>query len=281
MDLPIELLRSLVAVVEAGSLARAGERVLRTPSALSLQMSKLEDLVGMPLFERCGRRLVPTPAGLLLLGHARDILERHDTALRALKGAAEAGRVRLGLVQDFVEPLLPGLLARLRAVHPLAQIEVRVAGSKQLRQAMYRGELDVAVAARGDALDRPVRSEPMVWIGERRLAGLDDLPLVLAGPPCPFGDAAAAALDACGRRHHAALVTPSLSGVRAAIQAGLGLGCRTRLFAGADLRVLGPADGLPELPAIDYVLLRGRRLSPAADTACQLTESGVADLPAA
>lgn len=279
MDLPTDLLRSLVAIADTGSLARAGERVLRTPSALSLQMSKLEALVGLPLFEPRGRGRVLTPAGELLLAHAREILERNDAAVRALAGAARAGRVRFGLVQDFVAPFLGDLLSRLSTAHPLAQVEVRVAGSADLRRAVGEDELDVAVAARGEAPLPPLRSEAMVWVGDRRLAMLDEVPLVLVERPCPFADAAVSALQTAGRRCRVALRTPSLSSVRAAVRAGLGLGCRTRLFAGTELPVLGPADGLPELPSLEYALFRRRPLSTAGEAVCGLLEQMLGPTP--
>lgn len=279
MDIPTELLRTVVAVVETGSLAKAGDRVGRTASAISLQLSRLESLLGIDLFERKGRRLMLTAAGDALVGHARDILDRHDAAVRALTGAAASGRVRLGLVQDFVDPLLPAILSAIRSRHPFAQIEVRVAGSAELRQAVASAELDVALACRGDAPGKPVRVEPMVWVGEARLAALDDLPLALVSRPCPFADAALGALDAAGRRHHLAMRTPSLSGVQAAIRGGLGIGCRTRLLAVAGLKVLGAEEGLPPLPEIEYSLFRGRGLSAAADTAAQAAAQALNALP--
>ena len=111
-NLPTELLRSFVAIVDSGSMLKATERVFVTQSALSLQMKRLEETVLTPLFHRDGRRLTLTPAGQALLVHAREILALNDRAVVALTGDALVGPVRVGLVQDFAETLLSGVLAR-------------------------------------------------------------------------------------------------------------------------------------------------------------------------
>src|ERR1700748_940170 len=103
MNLPTELLRSFTAIVDAGSMLRATQRVFVTQSALSLQMKRLEDLVQTPLFQRDGRRLTLTPAGQSLLGHAREILNANDRALQALSGDVLAGPARIGFQDDFAE----------------------------------------------------------------------------------------------------------------------------------------------------------------------------------
>ncbi|HXB51688.1 MAG TPA: LysR family transcriptional regulator, partial [Rhizomicrobium sp.] len=98
MNLPTELLRSFAAIVDAGSMLRATERVFVTQSALSLQMKRLEDLVQAALFQREGRRLALTPAGQSLLGHAREILDANDRAVLAMSGDVLAGPARIGFV---------------------------------------------------------------------------------------------------------------------------------------------------------------------------------------
>src|SRR3954453_15952736 len=103
----LEVLRSMVLVHDAGGLRQAAKRVGRTPSAASLQMRKLEEQVAMPLFVKAGRRLTLNPAGELLLGYARRLLAVEEEARHALGGAALQGRLRLGLLQDFAETILP------------------------------------------------------------------------------------------------------------------------------------------------------------------------------
>src|SRR3546814_4669343 len=118
----MDMLRSLVALVELGSLSRAAQRLGRGQSALSLRMKRLEEQTGQALFRRDGRGLVLTETGELLLGYARRILTLNDEALAALQGSSVAGTVRFGTSQDFAETWLPRALARFARAHPGVQI---------------------------------------------------------------------------------------------------------------------------------------------------------------
>src|ERR1700710_775028 len=132
VNLPTTLLRSFVAIVDTGSMLNAAEQVFVTQSALSLQIKRLEELVQQPLFTREGRRLALTAAGDVLLDYARRILALHDEAVQAVNSGHFSGPVRVGMVQDFAETLLSGLLARFAALHPDSQIYGRVAGTVEL-----------------------------------------------------------------------------------------------------------------------------------------------------
>ena len=249
-NLPTELLRSFVAIVDSGSMLKATERVFVTQSALSLQMKRLEETVLTSLFHRDGRRLTLTPAGQNLLVHARDILALNDRAVVALTGDALVGPVRIGLVQDFAETLLSGVLARFNHLNPDVQLEIRVAGSPELLDLLEGDRLDVVLCM--GAADDPhaARVAPMVWHGDAELTKLPILPLAILAPPCRFRDAALAALEREGRPFRVALETPSLSALRAAVEAGLAITCRTALFRpGTD-----PIEaGLPAMPHVAYV----------------------------
>jgi DNA-binding transcriptional LysR family regulator len=250
-NLPTELLRSFVAIVDSGSMLRATERVFVTQSALSLQMKRLEETVLTPLFHRDGRRLVLTSAGQTLLPRAREILALNDRAVVALTGDTLAGPARVGLVQDFAETLLSGVLARFSKLNPETQLQVRVAGSPELLELLGSDRLDV-VLCMGPADDpAAARVAQMVWHGDEVLTEQAVLPIAILEAPCRFRDAALAALDRNGRAYRVALETPSLSALRAAVQAGLAVTCRTALF----LPGTPPLEevGLPALPQVAYV----------------------------
>src|SRR5438067_4608691 len=110
-DLPLELLRTFLATVDTGSMANAARVVGRTPSAVSLQMSRLGDLLGQPLFRRRSRAQALTRAGELLVPHAREILGASERALAALSEERLQGPVRFGTVQDLADRMLPRALA--------------------------------------------------------------------------------------------------------------------------------------------------------------------------
>jgi len=249
VNLPTELLRSFAAIVDSGSMLRATERVFVTQSALSLQMKRLEETVQTPLFHRDGRRLVLTPAGQILLAFARDILATNDKALAALNGDVLAGPARVGMVQDFAEVLLSGVLARFAELNPETQLQVRVGGSHELLELLASDRLDV-VLGMGQADDlAAIRTAPMQWLGEAALAEQDVLPLAILEVPCRFRDAALRALDGAGRAYRVVLETPSLSVLRAAIDSGLAVTCRTDVFSRRSIE----ANSLPALPEVSYI----------------------------
>src|ERR1043166_5606417 len=143
VNIPTNLLRSFVAIVDSGSMLHAADQVFVPQSALSLQIKRLEEMVQQALFIRDGRRLTLAPAGDVLLGYARRLLSLHDEAVAAVSAGQLSGSVRIGMVQDFAETLLPGVLARFRELHPDTQIFARVAGTVELLVLLERGELDV------------------------------------------------------------------------------------------------------------------------------------------
>jgi DNA-binding transcriptional LysR family regulator len=252
VNLPTELLRSFAAIVDSGSMLRATERVFVTQSALSLQMKRLEETVQSPLFHRDGRRLTLTPAGTTLLAYAREILGINDQAVAALTGDALAGPARVGLVQDFAETLLTGVLSRFAQLNQETQLQVRVGGSAELLELLSSDRLDVVLCMGPEDDPAAVKTVPMIWLGVPGLAELEVLPLAVLEPPCRFRDAALAALEAVGRPYRIVLETPSLSALRAAVESDLCITCRTDVVL---KRPIDPAEApsLPKLPSVSYV----------------------------
>jgi DNA-binding transcriptional LysR family regulator len=263
-DLPLELLRTFVATVETGSMASAARVVARTPSAVSLQMSKLGELVGHPLFRREGRTQSLTRAGELLVPHAREILNASERAMAALADERLEGPVRFGTVQDLADKVLPRALADFAQQYPGVTLQIQVAQSAALLEQAMSGELDFAVCFRTGRATRVIRREPMVWLGHRELAFLDPLPLAVLDPPCGYVEAARGALKRSGRRCNVVLRTPSLFGLRAALEAGLAVGCRTALMRSGSIEILGEAERLPPLPEIAFAMYVPRPMTPAA-----------------
>ena len=252
VNLPTDLLRSFAAIVDSGSMLRATERVFVTQSALSLQMKRLEETLQAPLFRRDGRRLSLTPAGETLLGFTREILSTNDRAVAALSGDELAGPARVGLVQDFAETLLTGVLGRFAKLNGETQLQVRVGGSAELLDLLASDRLDVVLCMGPEDDPAALRTTPMLWLGDAALAELDVLPLAVLELPCRFRDAALAALDAAGRRYRIVLETPSLSALRAAVESDLCITCRTDIVM---KRAIDPdlAPSLPPLPKVAFV----------------------------
>src|SRR5215468_5378298 len=149
LNLDIDLLRTFAAVADSGSFTAAGELVARTQSAVSLQVKRLEESLGQRVFERTSRSLALTPAGETLLGYARRILELNDESVRRISEPPVVGNIRLGITEYFVPNELPSILARFAAAYPGVHLEVRMGLSRDIREEMNRGELDVVIARAG------------------------------------------------------------------------------------------------------------------------------------
>lgn len=255
--LDLDVLRTLVLAVDLGGFARAARRVGRTQSAVSLQMRRLEQSAGQPLFTRAGRSFALTTAGEQVLGYARRLLAINDEAVAAVRGTRLACPVRLGVLADFAETWLPPVLARFARTHPTARLEVQVDRRIAMLDALDRGRLDLALVFDADRR-RGVRlgELPMAWIAPRgsRWASAGVLPLVLFEAPCVFRTAALAALDRAGVPWHVAFTSQSLAGIWAAVDAGLGVTVRTPVGVPRGLQVVDPVTrqvaGLPALPAL-------------------------------
>ncbi|WP_341535017.1 LysR substrate-binding domain-containing protein [Acetobacter sacchari] len=268
-NVPTELLRSFVAIVEAGSMAQATETIFLTQSALSLQMKRLEDVLQQKLFRRDGRRLTLTAPGEELISYARQLLALNDRIMHTLGQSVDEDPITVGMVQDFADTVLPDVLNRFRLEHPRARLIVRVGGSAELLEMFDRSRLDVVLCL-GQHGDRPgaswrvVGHDQMVWLGDTALTELDELPLALLEPPCRFRDAALRTLTEARRDYRIVLETPNLPAMRAGVRGRLGLSCRTRRFAAAERLPIMAPDALPPLPEIETVLVEREGLSEAA-----------------
>lgn len=267
-----ELLRTFLSFVDGGSLARAAKIVHRSPSAVTAQMQRLEELVGEPLLVAAGRGRALTPAGEELVGHARRILAAHREAWLSLKGARADGRVSIGATQDFADSVLPELIGAFARTHPRVRLELRIGRSGELSSAFEAGGVDVAITLRAGEMAHEVGvvREPMDWMcasGGLVVAG-QELPLALLDPPCGFRSAAIAALEQAGRPYRIAATSSSLAGLRAAVRGGVAVTLRTARWMGPGVGVAPDALGLPEAGEAAFsIRLRADADKPAADLA--------------
>lgn len=231
-NLPTDLLRSFTAIVDAGSMAKASERVFLTQSALSLQIKRLEELVQRPLFLREGsRKLVLSPLGHEMLSYARRILDLNDEAVTHLRSDNVEGRVRIGLSQDFAEALITGVLRQFSKTHSRAELEVSTRATEELQESFERGDLDVVVTVSPPDDSNVIRCVDTVWGGLPELADEEVLPLALLTEPCPIRAMVLRTLEAANKPHRIVVQTPHLTDLYAAVSGGLGITCRTGLFA--------------------------------------------------
>ncbi len=255
----LDLLRSFIAIADGGGFSQAASRVNRSLSAVSLQMRRLEQMVEQPLFTRDGRRMRLSDAGHKLLDHARRLIALNDEAMAAMRQPRLSGVVRFGLRQDFAERGLPDVLAQFAHRYPAVRLEIRIERTDALLAELAAGRLDLVLALRREPPTgisfTPLRRIDTLWIArpDFTLTPGRPLPLVLFEAPCSFRSLIFEALGQAGLAWDVVFTTPSLSGLRAAVAAGLGITARTRasLSLGQDLAAADRQLGLPALPGLD------------------------------
>jgi DNA-binding transcriptional LysR family regulator len=271
MDTPLldlDLLNTLVAIADLGGFAKAGVRVGRTQSAVSLQMQRLEELAGQKLFVRKGRTQGFTEAGHTLVHYSRRMLALNGETVGILGHAALAGTVRLGTSQDVAEAWLAPVLGGFASQFPSVRLECRVENSATLAQAVKNGDLDLALTLHhGQHAGVELLGDlQLIWIGPQGKAPNPGqaMPLALLNPPCEFRDQALRALDQAGIPWRIVFSSLSVSALWAAVRAGLGWTVRTRVGLPQDLRIHSKSR-LPPLGRTQVALHRAPGgLSPAA-----------------
>jgi LysR family cyn operon transcriptional activator len=188
-------LRYFVAIAEAGTMARAAERVHVTQSTLSHQLAQLESEVGAQLFERVGRNLRLSEVGRVWLGHARGALAQIAEAKQALAQTRklESGEVRIGAIHSFVTKLMPDIAAGFVRRHPGIRLQVHEMSGLEIEQQVEAGALDFGFAfyppARPGVAGERLFDDTLAlavndrhpFAGERsiRFARLDGVPLAM------------------------------------------------------------------------------------------------------
>jgi DNA-binding transcriptional LysR family regulator len=263
-SLELDLLQTLVAIVDSGSFAAAALRIHRTQSAVSMQMRRLESIAGKPIFDRGNRKARLTPAGETLLAYARRILTLEGEAFSLLSDAELIGTLRLGWPEDCLAALRPDILVGFATEYPRATISLRCDDSAVLREQVMAGELDLALVARAPEWSdvEPIRREPLVWAASPYfVAHADFLPVALGEPGSVTRGHALQALSQAGRAHRIAQVSPHLSGLFTIVRAGLAVTATPRWSVPPDLAILGPAHGLPKMPDVEICILKAQRCS--------------------
>lgn len=248
LTLDLDALRSFVTGIECGSFALAATRLCRSTSAVSAQLKKLEQQCGAGLVVKNGRHLALTRNGEILMGYARRLLALNDEAQRALKGELLQGEIRIGMQEDFGESLMPGILGEFKRHHPGMRIIARVDRNRALLDALNNNTLDMALLWQPETAPQEsklIGQFQLEWIQHPKfdlttlLEHNVPLPLVLFDSPCQMRSYAINCLNLLGIPWQIVFVSHSLSGIWAAVQAGLGITVRTRVGMPDNLRIAG------------------------------------------
>jgi DNA-binding transcriptional LysR family regulator len=258
-------LESFLAVVDARSFTEAGRRLGLQQSTVSQHIRKLEDSAGRRLFVRDTHSVTLTADGEAMTGFAHTILDTNRRARRYFAGSQVRGRVRFGTSEDFVSTRLPELLRDFVRQHALVDLELKVGVSALLYEHLDAGELDLVLAKRraGDDRGRLVWRDRLAWVGAPGTQVEAPVPLILFNAPSITRTVALEALERAGLTWRIACTSGSLSGLRAACLAGLGVTVHARgLMPEGEFVVLGTRNG-PRGPAAalaSAILANGDRL---------------------
>ncbi|MEI2386337.1 LysR substrate-binding domain-containing protein [Breoghania sp. JC706] len=259
--LDLDQLRTFLAIAEAGSFTQAAAIVNKTQSAVSMQMRRLEERIGRPIFARDGRLSRLTEDGERLLHYARKMIKLNDETISAFDETELAGFVRLGTPDDYADRFLPEIMARFSRSNPRAEIEVTCAPTPLLVQDLKSNRLDIAIIShvrdRGRGGD-VVRHEPLVWVASARHCVHEEtpLPLALGRATCDWRKAAVESLEAMGRDYRVLYSSWSTAGVGAAVMAGLAVSVLPESALRPGMRVLSDREGFPKLPHCEIAILR-------------------------
>jgi DNA-binding transcriptional LysR family regulator len=250
-------LASFLAVARTRNFTEAGRRLGLQQSTISQHVRRLEDSAGRRLFVRDTHTVTLTPDGEAMTGFAQTILDTGERARRFFAGSQLRGRLRFGTSEDFVSTRLPELLREFVRQHALVDLELKVGVSATLYEHLDAGELDLVLAKRrgGDARGRLVWRDRLAWAAAPGTEVAAPVPLILYNAPSITRAVALEALERAGLTWRIACTSGSLSGLRAACLAGLGVTVHARGLLPEGLVEVPSSQRLPELADVEFVVL--------------------------
>lgn len=268
----MELYRTFLVIAETLSFSKASDMIGRTPSAVSMQVKKLETMLGVAIFAREGRTVRLTSEGEALLGYARRILMLNDEAVGLFRSPAIEGLVRFGAPSDFGTRFLPNILSRFARSHPGVNVDVHLDGSPYLTEKVGTGDLDLVLytARPGSDLAKEgeiVFTEPLVWAGlEGGIAyDRDPLPLALSASGCPWRRSARLALDKMSKAYRISYTSFHSAGQEAALLADLAVAPFPASVVEPPLQLLDDRHGLPDIGNYHIIMRESRKAGKATD----------------
>jgi DNA-binding transcriptional LysR family regulator len=234
--------------------------VHKTQSAVSMQIKRLEERIGRPLFERDGRNARLTEDGERVLDYARRIVRLNLECVTSFSDADLKGRVRLGVPDDYADRYLPEILARFSRSNPQAEVTVVCEPTPNLMERMAAGDLDLAIITHVDRHGSAeiVRVEQLLWVTSARHQVHEEavVPLALGRPTCAWRQSATEALERSGRAYRVLYASWNSTAVGAAVMAGLAVSVLPESAVRTGMRILGQSDGFPPLTTCRIGLVR-------------------------
>lgn len=260
-NLDVTTLRSFVAVADAGGVTRAAGFLHLTQSAVSMQLKRLEELLGLTLFDRSGRGIALTASGEQLLVYARRMVALNDEVITRLTDHTFEGVITLGVPHDIVYPAVPMVLKQFHSAYPRVKVQLEASYTRTLKDQFAKGDCDVIVTTEagvdqgGETLD----VKPLVWVGAPSGTAWRQRPLPLAFCRfCLFRPHVTTALDNMGIPWEMTMDTESDRTIEAAVSADLAVNALIDGTQPPHLELLDHQGALPTLPSQHINLYGGK-----------------------
>lgn len=255
INLPTDVLRTFLTIIDLGSFTKAGQLLGRTQPAISLQIRKLEELVGHKLMDTSGRAIILTREGENLARYARQLLVMNDEIVTRFQKKKSTGNLRVGLPTDYAIFFFQKALGNFVKAHPEVQMSIHCEISDVLMPMFARDDLDV-ILAMYDGQPPPgliyTWAERPLWaVGEASEAHIKS-PVPIAAHPegCHYRQRMVSGLDQIGKAWRITFCSPGINGIQEAVQSGLGVTALTQRTLQRGMRVLSEKDGFPPLSDI-------------------------------
>lgn len=253
-NLDLNALRSFVTVAESGGVTIAAGRLHLTQSAVSMQLKRLEDSLGLNLMDRSARTIGLTPHGEQLLSYGRRLLALNDEVWSRLTDQAFEGEIMFGVPHDIVYPHIPQVLKQFAADYPRVKVQLYSSVTRKLKD-MYRdGKIDLILTTEiegGPGAERLAEAQ-MVWFGAEDGQAARARPLRIAyESECLFRGIAQRALDVAGIPWEVGVETRSSRTVEASVSADLAVNACLKGTEPPYWKEVPKSVGLPELPTFD------------------------------
>lgn len=258
-NLDLTALRAFVAVADAGGVTKASGYLNLTQSAVSMQIKRLEEALGVGLFDRTTRRLILTGPGEQMLGYARRMLDLNDEVLTRLTASDYEGELTLGVPHDIVYPAIPRVLHRLAADFPRVKVQLLSSYTARLKRMFDRGEVDAILTTEAgcDTGGETLITRSLVWVGAEGGQMWKQRPLRLAFEhSCIFRPSVLAALDRAGIAWEMAVESDSIRTVEASVSADLAVHACIEGTEPPYVDCIAHGGALPALPQIRINLYR-------------------------
>lgn len=281
-NLDMTALRSFVAVAEAGGVTRAAGRLNLTQSAVSMQLKRLEEAIGVGLLDRSTRHVAPTPAGDKLLSYARKMLRLNDEAVAHISRAADVGEIVLGVPVDIVDPVIPQVLRQFRSEFPRMRVQLLADATIALKQAFAHGDCHMILTTEQgcDQNGRTISTLPLVWIGAPDGHAWEQSPLPLSvGKSCLFRPHVIKELDRLGMPWEIVQEGGTHRAVEAAVSADLAVEVLLKGTQSSKFQAIDHRGALPELATWQVNLYRAdNQESPILDRLEAMLEQGFEEM---